>query len=28
VVFGDIPKTATGKLQKFELRGRIERGEV
>ena len=28
VVFGEIPKTATGKLQKFELRGKIKRGEV
>ena len=28
VVFGEIPKTATGKLQKFELRGKIKRGEI
>ena len=28
IVFGEIPKTATGKLQKFELRDRIKRGEA
>ena len=28
VVFGEIPKTATGKLQKFTLRERIKAGEV
>jgi len=28
VVFTDIPKTATGKMQKFELRRMINDGEI
>jgi fatty-acyl-CoA synthase len=24
VVFGELPKTATGKIQKFELRARLQ----
>ncbi len=25
IVFGELPKTSTGKIQKFELRARAER---